>query len=90
MVAALLQIKDGKVLEGRIAVGSCSTVARRLEALEGELIGAPVRDGLNMLVRPEHLHGLSPIDDVRATAEYRLDAVLRLVQRALNSCVESG
>jgi len=47
-----------------------------------------VRDGLNMLVRPEHLAALSPIDDVRATAKYRLDASLRLVKRALNSCVE--
>ena len=87
MVAALVQIQDGQVLEARIAVGSCSAVARRLGALEGELIGAPVRDGLNVVVRPEHLAGLSPIDDVRATAQYRLDAALRLVKRALNACV---
>ena len=88
MVATLLQIKDDQVSEARIAVGSCSAVACRLGALESELIGAPVRDGLNRLVRPEHLAALSPIDDVRATAKYRLDASLRLVKRALNSCVE--
>ena len=90
MVAAVVQVRDRRVLAARIAVGSCSAVARRLRALEGELMGTSVRDGLGGAVRPEHLAPLSPIDDVRATAEYRMDASLRLVQRALNSCVESG
>jgi len=88
MVAALLQVRDRHVSEARVAVGSCSAVARRLPALEGELVGTPVRDGLGGVVRPEHVAPLSPIDDVRATAEYRMDASLRLVQRALNSCVQ--
>jgi CO/xanthine dehydrogenase FAD-binding subunit len=30
---------------------------------------------------------LTPIDDVRATAEYRRDASLTLVQRAIDECV---
>jgi CO/xanthine dehydrogenase FAD-binding subunit len=84
------QVCDRKVLEARVAVGSCSAVARRLRALEDDLVGASVRDGLGAMVRPEHLAPLSPIDDVRATAEYRMDASLRLVQRALKSCVEKG
>jgi CO/xanthine dehydrogenase FAD-binding subunit len=79
-----------RVLEARVAVGSCSAVAQRLRVLEAELVGASVRDGMGALVRPEHLAPLSPIDDVRATAEYRMDASLRLVQRALNACVENG
>ena len=83
-------VSDRKVLEVRVAVGSCSAVARRLRVLEDDLVGASVRDGLGGVVRPEHLAPLSPIDDVRATAEYRMDASLRLVQRALNSCVENG
>jgi CO/xanthine dehydrogenase FAD-binding subunit len=83
-------VGDRKVLEARVAVGSCSAVARRLRALEDDLVGASVRDGLGGMVRPEHLAPLSPIDDVRATAEYRMEASLRLVQRALNSCVENG
>jgi CO/xanthine dehydrogenase FAD-binding subunit len=91
MVAVVLLLQeDRRVLEARVAVGSCSAVAQRLRALEGELVGASVRDGLGAVVRPEHLDPLSPIDDVRATAEYRMDASLRLVQRALNSCGENG
>jgi CO/xanthine dehydrogenase FAD-binding subunit len=88
MVAAVVLVDDlGRVADARVAVGSCSAVARRLHGLEGELVGAPVRDGLGVLVRPEHLQPLSPIDDVRATAEYRMDASLTLVQRALNAGV---
>jgi CO/xanthine dehydrogenase FAD-binding subunit len=90
MVAVVVQVRDGRVLQARVAVGSCSAVARRLRALEAELVGASVRNGLGEVVRPEHLAPLSPIDDVRATAEYRMDASLRLVQRALNSCAENG
>jgi len=90
MVAVVMQVRDGRVLQARVAVGSCSAVARRLRALEAELDGVSVPDGLREVVRPEHLAPLSPIDDVRATAEYRMDASLRLVQRALNSCVENG
>jgi CO/xanthine dehydrogenase FAD-binding subunit len=88
MVAAVVLVDDaGRVADARVAVGSCSAVARRLRRLEGELIGAAVREGLGRRVRQEHLDPLSPIDDVRATAEYRMDASLTLVQRALDSCV---
>jgi CO/xanthine dehydrogenase FAD-binding subunit len=90
MVAVVVLVREGRVLEARVAVGSCSAVARRLRALEAELVGASLRDGLDSVVRLEHLAPLSPIDDIRATAEYRMDASLRLVQRALNSCVENG
>jgi CO/xanthine dehydrogenase FAD-binding subunit len=34
----------------------------------------------------EHLAALSPIDDVRATADYRRRAAAELVRRALQSC----
>lgn len=88
MVGAVVLVDDsGGVADARIAVGSCSAVARRLRTLERELIGEAVRGGLGKRVRPQHLQPLSPIDDVRATAEYRMDASLKLVQRVLNSCV---
>jgi CO/xanthine dehydrogenase FAD-binding subunit len=88
MVAAVVLLDgSGRVADARVAVGSCSAVARRLRELEGELIGAAVSEGLGRHVRQEHLQPLSPIDDVRATAEYRMDASLTLVQRALDACV---
>jgi CO/xanthine dehydrogenase FAD-binding subunit len=88
MVAAILKKDDqGRVAEARIAVGSCSAVARRLRALERSLVGAPSRSGLGAFCSPEHLAELSPIGDVRATATYRNDAALTLVSRALDACV---
>lgn len=91
MVAAVIAADaDGRITEARVAVGSCSAVAQRLRTLEAELIGLPVRDGFSGQVRREHLEGLSPIDDVRATREYRIDAARTLVLRALNQCVEIG
>jgi CO/xanthine dehydrogenase FAD-binding subunit len=91
MVAAVVKVNhDGHILQARIAVGSCSAVARRLHSLEGELVGVSIRKDLGAMARLEHLASLSPIDDVRATGEYRMDAALRLVQRALNSCAENA
>jgi CO/xanthine dehydrogenase FAD-binding subunit len=89
MVAAVVLADGaGRVAAARVAVGSCSAVARRLPQLENELIGAAIDAGLGARVRAEHLTALSPIDDVRATADYRRDASLTLVQRALNRCAE--
>ena len=89
MVAAVvLGDGAGRVAAARVAVGSCSAVARRLPQLEHDLIGAPVDATVETRVRPEHLAALSPIDDVRATADYRREASLTLVQRALNRCAE--
>ncbi|MGA7378178.1 MAG: xanthine dehydrogenase family protein subunit M [Candidatus Sulfotelmatobacter sp.] len=89
MVAAVvLADGEGPVGAARVAVGSCSAVARRLPQLERDLIGAPIDAALGARVRPEHLSPLSPIDDVRATAVYRHDASLTLVRRALNRCAE--
>jgi CO/xanthine dehydrogenase FAD-binding subunit len=88
MVAAVvLPDTAGRVAATRIAVGSCSVVAQRLLALERDLVGTAIHDGFDGRVRREHLQPLSPIDDVRATAEYRMDAALTLVERALNLCV---
>ncbi len=90
MVAAVVKMDEaGRVAETRVAVGSCSAAARRLTALEHALVGVPARTGLGEGVLPEHLAQLSPIDDVRATANYRSDAALTLVGRALEACVGS-
>jgi CO/xanthine dehydrogenase FAD-binding subunit len=87
MVAAIVQQDQaGLVSEARIAVGSCSATARRLSELEKDLVGVHLGPGVGAIVRSEHLASLSPIDDVRATADYRRDASLTLVRRALEAC----
>jgi CO/xanthine dehydrogenase FAD-binding subunit len=91
MVAAVVKAdRAGLVAEARIAVGSCSVKAQRLVALERALVGAPARPGVGTVAAMQHLSSLSPIDDVRATANYRNDAALTLVGRALEACVGIG
>ena len=84
MTAGVLEpAADGTVASIRLSVGSCSAVARRLHALEGELRGRPVDAALQEVAREDHLAVLSPIDDVRGTGEYRMDAALTLLRRML-------
>jgi CO/xanthine dehydrogenase FAD-binding subunit len=90
MVAVVVQSDAaGRVSEARIAVGSCSAKALRLTELERGLQGLPFKRGIGAAVKLEHLTHLTPIDDVRATADYRRDASLTLVRRALDACVEA-
>ncbi|MBU2090244.1 MAG: xanthine dehydrogenase family protein subunit M [Alphaproteobacteria bacterium] len=83
MVAGVLEVRDGHVSAARIAVGACSAVAQRLPLLEAALIGQKADAALAERVTAAHLAGLAPIDDIRADAEYRLDAALVLTRRCL-------
>jgi CO/xanthine dehydrogenase FAD-binding subunit len=88
MVAAIVKVdRGGMVAEARIAVGSCSATAQRLVDLEQALAGRPAKPGLGAAVAEQHISALAPIDDVRATANYRRDAALTLISRALDACV---
>ena len=83
MVAATVATDaSGRVVSARIAVGACSTVPRRLPALETELVGIPCAEAAR-LVAPRHLSGLSLIDDVRASGAYRMAAARALVADCL-------
>ncbi|MGA7327018.1 MAG: FAD binding domain-containing protein [Rhodomicrobium sp.] len=88
MAAACIAVgENGKVADARVAVGACSAIACRLLALERALIGADARPGLGALVRPDHLTDLSPINDVRGTADYRFEAALQLIRNTIEACV---
>ena len=86
MVAAVIETDRNIVTRAAIAVGSCSLIAQRLPELERALVGAAL-GRLPEIVTPQHLGALAPINDVRATAEYRQDAAVELVRRALRSFV---
>ena len=87
MAATGLRVRDGRVVEARIAVGAASPVARRLPLLEERLRGKPADASLALFVAADAFADLSPIDDLRAEAEYRRDAAATLVRRALAACL---
>lgn len=83
MASAVIEHRAGKVLEARVAVGSCSPVARRLPALEAALKGRRFDAALADAVNAAHLAALEPIADIRASAGYREQAAMELVRRLL-------
>lgn len=83
MVAAQVESRDGVISAARVAVGACSPVAARLPALEAALVGRRLDEDLASLVAEAHLASLAPIDDVRATADYRRRAARTLIGRAV-------
>ena len=81
MVAMVLRLDGaGRFDVARVAVGACSPVARRLSALERALVGTVPGE---VEVTAEHLAGLAPIDDVRGSGAYRLEAVAEMIGRML-------
>jgi len=91
MVAARLEVAaDGTVARAAIAAGACSAVAQRLAGMERALLGARLGAQTDAAVAAAQLDELSPIDDVRGTVAYRLDAVREIVARAVAAAAASG
>lgn len=87
MVSAVLEIEHGAIAHAAVAVGSCSAVARRLHALEKKLIGEPASTAVLDHLRDDDLAGLSPIQDIRGTTAYRMDAAMSLIRRAITEAI---
>jgi CO/xanthine dehydrogenase FAD-binding subunit len=83
MVAARVTVAAGRVTEAKIVVGACSPVAVRLPLVEAALVGVQATDAVNRVRATDVQAALAPIDDVRATADYRRDAAVELVRRAV-------
>ncbi|MHB2266491.1 FAD binding domain-containing protein [Aliihoeflea sp. PC F10.4] len=90
MVSARLTFDDaGRIAQAAVAVGACSAVAQRLGDLESALIGAAGEAEIDAIVRNADLATLSPIDDVRASADYRRTAARETVRRALREIYQA-
>ncbi len=90
MVAARLTVVDAKVGNAAVAVGACSPVAARLRGLEAVLEGQPFNVDLADLISDDLVAGaLSPVDDVRGSADYRKSAAAELVRRSIGKLVEA-
>lgn len=80
MAAAVIETApDGSIAVARVAIGSASPVAMRLTGLETALTGLPRGMRPSAQIDESHFAGLSPIDDVRAPAQYRLEAARTIV-----------
>jgi CO/xanthine dehydrogenase FAD-binding subunit len=88
MVAGIIALDAaGRIIACRIAIGACSEVAQGLPALEQALLGRHISDSPQDAVEPQHFAALRPIDDVRASADYRRDGAMTLTRRLLHELV---
>lgn len=90
MVAVVLEPGSDDSIENiSISVGSCSAVACRLRDLEAELQGCRLRQMSRLPHASKFFAPLSPIDDIRSSGQYRLEATAELVRRAILLCVDA-
>lgn len=79
---------EGEITDAAIAVGACSEVPVRIGALEAALIGRELGPEARDCVERHAFDELSPIDDVRASRDYRQRAAKILAARALDALTE--
>jgi CO/xanthine dehydrogenase FAD-binding subunit len=74
---------QGCICYARIAAGSCAARGQRLLTLEGRLLGLGRAAARALPIVDESVFEVAPIDDIRATAAYRREVLLTLIERAL-------
>ncbi len=82
-VALSIAMADGAVSHLRMAVGGCGGGPVRVLEAEARLIGAPLSDASMAEAAEMIVDALDPVDDVRASADYRCRVVPRLLRQAL-------
>ena len=85
MAAVRLIVEDRVIRHAAIAVGACSAVATRLPHVEQALVGTTLAGSLVDIVTFAPMPQLAPIDDVRGSSAYRLDAAREIVARAVQA-----
>ena len=83
VVAMAGRIEDGRITDLRLAAGSVAPTPIRLRAAEDAVRGQAPGPEAAALAGREAAGAVTPIDDVRSTAEYRSFALERVVRRMI-------
>jgi len=79
--AATLRVENGVIAHARVGLGAVADRPIRAERAEAEMLGELPGEALAARVRAAIAEEISPIDDVRSTAAYRLMAAQNAVAR---------
>ncbi|MFD1807654.1 hypothetical protein ACFSHQ_04255 [Gemmobacter lanyuensis] len=82
MAAARVRVAAGRLAEVVLAIGACAPTARRLRAIETRLIGLTPTEAARQIT-PALAPHVAPLDDIRASAAYRVEAGAEILRRAL-------
>ncbi|SMP10154.1 FAD binding domain-containing protein [Shimia sagamensis] len=88
MTAVLLEVEAKVIKAAAVSVGACGPVACRVSALENVLVGCELSSAVQLVQSDKFGDVLSPISDVRGDADYRRDAAVELVRRAVHDVIE--
>jgi aerobic carbon-monoxide dehydrogenase medium subunit len=89
-VAAYLEMDGKKCMQARLSIGCVAATPIRLEKTEALLKGTEITDELLEKIVANVSNEISPIDDVRSTAEYRNQVAGVLIKRVITqSCCKS-
>ncbi len=83
LAATVTRNDHGEVLDAKLAIGSVAARVVRLPDAEALLVGSPLTDERIAATGQAVAAAVSPIDDVRATGEYRTETIPTLVRRTL-------
>ncbi|MGH6894887.1 MAG: FAD binding domain-containing protein [Dongiaceae bacterium] len=86
-VAVVLAMDKGVCNSIAIAVGACGPTPLRLAAAEQTLLGTRLDDGALAVAGKRLAETADPVDDVRASADYRRLVIPRLIRRAVRSAM---
>jgi aerobic carbon-monoxide dehydrogenase medium subunit len=81
---------DGTVSDARVTLGAVTATPRRSQAAESALVGSVLDAPAIQAAAEAAADEASPIDDVRATAWYRVEMVRNLVRRGLQTIAAQG
>ena len=87
-VAMTVKLNHGRVEGARIALGAVAPVAMRTPEAEGILRGEPLNEVTIAAAAVTAAKESQPIDDFRATGDYRRKMVEALVKRGLNEIAQ--
>jgi carbon-monoxide dehydrogenase medium subunit len=89
-VAVTIAVAGGKCTMARIALGAVAPVVLRAKAAEALLEGAALTSDLIAEAATMAARECSPVDDVRASADYRRHTVEALTRRLVSQALRKG
>ena len=87
MAITTYRVRDGKVIEPRLAIGGAEPHPRRIVEAERELAGRPANADSFAAAAERAAAAVDPMEDAATSAEYRRDLVRTVARRALERSV---
>ena len=76
-----LTVEDGTITQARIAFGGMAGIPKRAKSVETALIGQPFTEATAKAAQPAITDDFTPLSDMRASAEYRLQTAQNMLLR---------